>query len=71
VRRDLDNEKKDQKVTDQINEEITADGKVYGVKGIKDGKNKKNHEGEGQGNPPDLRNPLYYPSIEPEKEGPE
>jgi len=69
-RNNLSNEKENRRITDQLEKKITADCVVYGVKGIKNGQNKKGHKGKGESNPPDLQRPLFYPSIEPEKEGP-
>jgi len=68
--RDLSNEKKNHPITNQLEKEIPADCVVNGIKGIKDGQNKKDHKGKGESNLPDLQSPLCYPSIKPKKEGP-
>jgi hypothetical protein len=43
-RRDLGNEKKDHKVTNQIKKKIAADSIVYGLEGIKNSQDKKDNE---------------------------
>jgi hypothetical protein len=66
----MDDNKKYHCIADHKKEKITADNIVYRVKGIDNGQYKKEYEGEREGNPPDFQNPLCYPSIEPEKDGP-
>jgi hypothetical protein len=44
---------------------------IYGVKRIKDGQYQKENKRQGEGNPPNVQNSLFNPSIEPEKEGPQ
>jgi hypothetical protein len=69
-RRDLPDEKKYRNIADQKKEKMATDGIVYGMKGINDGQDKKDYEGERKANALDLQNPLCYPSIEPDKDGP-
>jgi hypothetical protein len=66
----LEDEKKDHKVTNHIKKKIAADGIVYGVKGIKDGQDKKDNEWKGENDFLYLQSPLSYPSIKPQKEDP-